>query len=217
MGRGDLANLLALLSADERQRADRYRFDGDRERYVVGRAHLRSLLASLGAGPAADIRFAYGDQGKPWLPVRPELRFNLSHAGDVSLVAVARADVGVDLEPLVPRRRLDDVAERFFSPTERSALARLAADERPAAVLRCWCRKEAYLKARGEGLARPLDTFDVATDARPSGERSLLGATRPDAREAAAWDLRDVDVGPGYVAAVALRGRITRVRVVLDM
>jgi 4'-phosphopantetheinyl transferase len=211
--RAQRAELGELLSADERRRADRYRFDGDRDRFVVARARLRLLLAALGAGAPARIQFAHGARGKLWLPAHPELQFNVSHAGGLVVVAVAwRVEVGVDVEPLERHRRQDEAAERFFSLAERSALARLHEPERAAAVLRCWCRKEAYLKARGEGLARRLDSFDVATDEPSDGAASLLLATRPDAAEAAAWHVRDLDVGAGYAAALALPGRMPRLR-----
>ena len=207
------AALVRLLSADERRRAGRFRFDDDRDRFVVSRARLRLVLAGAGAGPADRLRFATGRHGKPSLPAHPALQFNLSHAGDVALVAVAeRAAVGVDVEPLQRGRDLDEVARRFFSAAERAALARLADAARAPAALRCWCRKEAYVKARGDGLARGLDAFDVATDAAVAGRgTSLLLATRPDAEDAGRWDLRDVDVGPEHAAAVAARGRIDRV------
>jgi 4'-phosphopantetheinyl transferase len=209
------AELETVLSEDERRRADRFRFAVDRERFVVARARLRHVLAACGAGPAERIRFGYGRFGKPALPAHPALAFNLSHAGDLALVAVAwRREVGVDLERLDPDRRLDDVARRFFSSVERRGLERIGGADRAVALLRCWCRKEAYLKARGDGLTRPLDSFDVAIGEPVTAAASLLRATRPDGREAAAWDLRDLDVGAGYVAAVALRDAIRRVSVV---
>lgn len=210
--RGELMRLTGLLTADERGRAARFRFAADRDRFVVARARLRLVLASFGAGPPERIRLAHGAHGKPLLPAHPELQFNVSHAGDLALIAVARrAAVGVDLERLDRRHRLEDVAACCFSGAERAALARLDPCTRAAAVVRCWCRKEAYLKARGVGLTLPLDSFDVATDVRTASFGSLLLATRARTRDVEDWDLRDVDVGADYVAAVALRGRIRRV------
>ncbi len=207
------AALGRLLSADERQRAARFRFPDDRDRFVVARGRLRLVLACAGAGPPDRIRFAYGRHGKPSLAMQPELQFNLSHTADVAVVAVTEnAAVGVDVEELHRGRRLEQAAHRFFSAAERTALLRLADDTRAEAAIRCWCRKEAYLKARGEGLARPLDSFDVAVaDLAPRSDGSLLLATRPDSRESARWDVRDIDVGAGYAATVAVRGRMGRV------
>ncbi len=214
--RDERTYLETLLSDGERRRADRFRFAADRDRFVVARARLRLVLAGYGAGAPERIRFAYGRWGKPELPAARDLRFNLSHAGDLALIAVAwRREVGVDLERLDPERRLDDVARRFFSDAERRALDRLPGSDRAIASLRCWCRKEAYLKACGDGLARPLDSFDVAVGEPVAPRVSLLRATRPDAGETARWDLRDLDVGAGYVAAVALGGGI-RAAVLVD-
>ena len=211
--RHERAALGRLLSADERQRAARFHFAGDRDRFVVARGRLRLVLACAGAGAPDRIRFAYGRHGKPSLALQPELQFNLSHTVDVAVVAVTEnAAVGVDIEGLQRGRRLAQAAHHFFSAAERTALLQLADDIRAEAALRCWCRKEAFLKARGEGLARPLDSFDVAVaDLARRRDGSLLLATRPDSRESAHWDVRDIDVGAGYAAAVAVRGRIGRV------
>jgi len=206
------AELETLLSDDERRRVERYRFAVDRERFLVARARLRLVLARHAAGSAARLRFAYGTHGKPWVPSHPRLRFNLAHAGDLALIAVARGrEVGVDLERVTAGRYLDDVAETFFSSVEQDGLARLEGETRTRALQRCWCRKEAYVKARGTGLSLPLHTFDVVTDASASPDGSLLLATRPHAAEAGAWDLRDLDVGAAYVAALAVEGRLGRV------
>jgi 4'-phosphopantetheinyl transferase len=201
--------LEAALSDDERRRAQRFRFVADRDRFVVVRARLRVLLAGYGAGSAARIRFGYGAEGKPLVPSHPELGFNVSHSGERALIAVALGrEVGVDVERLDPDRTGDAIARRFFSRAENAALARLQGRARVMAFYRCWCRKEAYVKARGDGLSLALDSFDVAVDAGADQGASLLLATRPDAGEAARWDLRAVDVGSGYVAALAARGRI---------
>jgi 4'-phosphopantetheinyl transferase len=205
--------LASLLSADERGRAARLQRAEDRLRFVVARARLRLLLARQVGGRAEALRFGYGPHGKPFLPEHPTLRFNLAHAGEDALLAIAdRREVGVDLEALGGRRDLEDVARAFFSPAERAALAAVAPARRATAILRCWCRKESYLKARGDGLTRSLATFDVAVDvaAACAGGRSLLLATRPDAADALAWQIRDLDVGPRYVAALAVEGVVER-------
>ncbi|MEO6025723.1 MAG: 4'-phosphopantetheinyl transferase superfamily protein [Candidatus Binatia bacterium] len=179
----------------------------------MARARLREVLGRECGRAPNGLRFAYGQYGKPWLPAHPMLRFNLTHAGAVGLVAVAVGrDVGVDVEPTNRRGDLGEVATRFFSPTERAALAALDGGARAGATLRCWCRKEAYLKARGDGLTRSLDSFDVAVGERAS---SVLIATRPDPTDADAWHVTDLDVGPGYVAALAVgRGQSDAVPIV---
>jgi 4'-phosphopantetheinyl transferase len=204
VGEREGARLARLLSTGERRRAARFRFPIDRVRFVAARAGLRAVLADHARVPAADLRFGYGSHGKPWLRTMPDLRFNLSHARDLAVVAVARrCDVGIDLEPLDGARDLADVARRFFSPAENAALAALPAALRAAELARVWCRKEAYAKARGLGLALPLHTFDVAVGPVPRPRTSLLIATRPHPADARAWELHDLAVASGFVAALA--------------
>lgn len=201
----DLERDRALLSPDERRRADRYRFPVHARRFVAGRASLRRILGAYLETDPGGIVFAYGPDGKPRL-AEPEarLRFNVAHSADVALVAVAeRREVGVDLERVrrgIPHRRL---AKRFFSPPEVAALEAFATPFHEAAFFATWARKEAYVKARGEGLARWLRHFAVSVE--PSAERPALAVPeRP--REAERWTLRTIDVGPGFAAAIAIEG-----------
>jgi 4'-phosphopantetheinyl transferase len=188
----ELAILRETLTDDERERADRFVFARDRERYTVARAELRRLLANhLGAPP----RICYGAHGKPAL-VGGGLAFNVSHAHDLGVIAVAcDREIGVDVE----REREVDIAglaTRYFSPREREELLALPDAERLAAFFRCWTRKEAYVKARGEGLAIPLDAFTVSI-----GRQTDVTLAADDA---ARWSLRALDVDPGYAAAIAV-------------
>jgi 4'-phosphopantetheinyl transferase len=202
----------AVLSADEHARAGRFRIAADRDRFVVARACLRYVLSSYGAGRPERIRFHYGWKGKPVLTADRDLHFNLSHSKDLAIVALARgAEVGIDVERIrdVPSARA--IARRFFSPAESAVLTRLPSSDFKEAFWRCWTRKEAYVKACGDGLSLPLDSFDVSLEIRGW---SLLVATRPDAGEAHRWQLLDVNVGPGYVAALAVGGRVKRLRCV---
>jgi len=199
------------MTDDERERAARYRFERDRARYIVARGTLRAILGRyLGVAPA-DVRFMYGPHGKPALALEhdTDLSFNLSHAGGAALYAVTRGRrVGVDLEQVLPDNTDLGVAARFFSPREVDMLRALPPQVRHEAFFRCWTRKEAYVKARGDGLSLDLTSFDVSL---APGEPPALLATRPDPREAARWSLHDVDAGPGYAAALAVEGRDVRV------
>lgn len=197
---------LRLLSPDEIARARRFRFDRDRDRYVVGRGWLRALLASyLGVEPSS-LRFSYSRYGKPDLlqPSRP-LSFNLSHSGGFAVGAVCPgAEIGVDVELLQPEPARERVPEHFFSPDEVRTLRSLPEAQQSEAFFRCWTRKEAFIKARGDGMSLALDSFDVTLRAEDSPR---LLRTAWDAGEAACWTLHDVsDSFPGYVASLAVRG-----------
>lgn len=158
--------LAGLLSEDERRRAERFVFERDRRRYTVARARLRQLLAErLGAAPES-LQLAYSAHGKPALARRPgqrDLRFNVSHCGDVAAYAFTEGrEVGVDVEEVRVLPDADEVAMRFFSQRERAAYLRLPASERPRGFFNCWTRKEAFVKAVGDGLSHPLETLDVS-------------------------------------------------------
>ncbi len=193
------------LSADERVRARRFRFDADRRRFVAAHAALRSVLAGyLDAAPASVV-FTTGPRGKPMLDAAihgAALRFNLSHSHELALVVVARdRDVGIDVERMRVLPELPGIVARFFSAAERATLDRLPPDHRLHAFFRLWTVKEAYLKACGDGLARGLDQLDVelAPDERGASVRAL---DRPD--EGRRWELFSLTPAAGYVAAVAV-------------
>jgi len=191
-----------LLSTEERERAGRYHFDVHRNAFILTRATLRVLIAGyIGNEPEA-LCFTYAHYGKPMLDATDELRFNVSHTDGMAVLAFVKGrEIGVDVEKLREQRDARALAERFFSMKERQALEKLSDDEVDAAFFRCWTRKEAYIKAKGEGLSLPLHQFDVSIEA---SEGQLLLATRPDSSEASRWILRDFPAAPGYVAALAV-------------
>jgi len=199
----------ATLSPDERARADRFRFEWDRGRSIAARGALRAILARyLDADPRALI-FQYNPHGKPALAgvYGDALRFNLSHAGGLALYAVARGrEVGIDVERIADDVEIDALAARFFAPEETRGLAALPPEARRGAFFRCWTRKEAYVKARGLGLALPLDLFAVSV--APGEPARLSWAPEGDP---ARWSLRDLDPDPGYAAALAVEGDPARV------
>jgi 4'-phosphopantetheinyl transferase len=203
--------LADVLIADERARAARFHFERDRHRWTVARARLRLLLARYLGGPPDRFRFALGAHGKPAL-ARPEdtdLRFNVSHSRGLALYAVSRGrEVGVDVEGLRADFATDEIAERFFSPAERRALRAVPPELRCEAFFACWSRKEAYIKARGLGLAIPLDAFDVSL--APHEPAALL-ATRDEPGETVRWSLEALTPGPGFAGAVVAEGHGWRV------
>jgi 4'-phosphopantetheinyl transferase len=198
-----------LLSVDERARAARFHFERDRHHFIVARGCLRTILARYLEIAPLKIQFTYTPYGKPELSTYPSqaqtLNFNLAHSGGYALFAFTHlGEIGVDLEHVRPEFAGDDIARRFFSSDEVASLTKLPANVRHEAFFNCWTRKEAFIKAKGIGLSLPLDQFDVTM---APGEPAILLRTRWDENEAARWSLKAIDVGPGYVAAVALASR----------
>ncbi|HEV3468492.1 MAG TPA: 4'-phosphopantetheinyl transferase superfamily protein [Pyrinomonadaceae bacterium] len=202
-----LPRLFGLLSADERERAGRFRSETDRQRFVVRRAALRIILGRCQGFEPRRLRFEYGPHGKPSLAEEfggDALGFSVSHSRGAAVYAVARGRrVGVDVERVRPLPDAGQVARRFFSPGEAAALGAVAPDERLEAFYNCWTRKEAFVKACGEGLSRPLDTFDVTLAPR---EAARLLSVEGDARNAAPWSMRSLTPAPGYRAALVVEG-----------
>jgi 4'-phosphopantetheinyl transferase len=202
-----LPTLLDTLTLDERARAARFHFQRDRARFIVARGVLRVVLGRYLEIAPNRLRFCYSPYGKPALAEEfggDELRFNLSHSDGLALYALTRGrELGIDLERIRSDLADEQIAERFFSPREVATLRTLPPDLRVEAFFNCWTRKEAYIKAIGEGLSHPLDQFDVSLI--PGGPALLL-CTRPDPQEASRWSLQELPLGAGYVAALAVEG-----------
>ncbi len=202
------AVLERLLSEDECQRAARFNFERDRRRYVASRGMLRRIVACYLDDRPERLRFRYEKHGRPALvPERPDacIDFNMSHSGELALLAIAhRRRIGVDVEKVRPDIAPDEIAQRFFSPNEVRALLSLPEDLRYQAFLRCWTRKEAYVKARGEGLAIALDSFDVTL--APGVPARFVRGVGPS------WQLLGFVAEPGYAAALAYDGGPAHVR-----
>jgi 4'-phosphopantetheinyl transferase len=205
-----LAQFNDTLSPDEKRRAARYRFLRDRQRFIVARGWLRAILGMYLHLPAGDVRFCYNQHGKPELDITPESaqdgpQFNLAHTEDLALCAVTRGRrVGIDVEYIRPGFANGTLAESFFTPRETALLRSLPKGEQKRAFFTCWTRKEAYLKARGEGLIMPLDAFEVSL--LPQVAPALL-QTPADPAEAARWSLFELEIGPGYAASLAVEGQ----------
>jgi 4'-phosphopantetheinyl transferase len=186
------ADRLRLLSGAERARADRFRFEKHRARWLAGRIALRHVLADALGTDAGSIAYAVGPHGKPSLTGdhAGALGFNLSHSGGCALIAVATStELGVDIEEIHPMEDLRDVAERHFAAEERERLFSLPEDEQVPCFYRIWTRKEAYIKAIGTGLGHPLDRFAVSDEPNRCRFLHLDG----DDRAAARWSLLHLD------------------------
>jgi len=196
-----------LLSLDERERADRFRFERDAACFTIARAHLRQFLGRAVGVPATAIRFRYGVAGKPSLEREGAPSFSVSHSGAFALIALtALGPIGVDVER-IGRLAPGDPAS-YFSDAEVRSWQSLPLDEQPRAFFRGWTRKEAYLKARGDGLGFGLQRFAVSIgpDEPP---RLLWVQGEPD--EPRRWDLRDLPVDPDYSGAIVAEAPLRRI------
>ncbi|MFT4114988.1 4'-phosphopantetheinyl transferase family protein [Silvibacterium sp.] len=199
----DIAEYTSLLSPAELERARRFRFPSLFERFVSDHGRLRLLLGSyLQADPRA-VEYTENAQGKPRLSLPDcRLRFNLSHTRGVTVIAACLdAEIGVDVEVLRAVEDRDAIAEMYFSRPENEALKREPEEERDAAFLRCWTRKEAYIKARGEGLSLPLDQFAVTLSGK---DRAALTYCAWDELEPQRWRMEHLQPMPGYIGALAI-------------
>jgi 4'-phosphopantetheinyl transferase len=200
----EIASYAMLLSPDEAARADRYVFDAHRARFTAGRGILREVLSRYTGTPAETIVFTYGQQGKPELaqPGDSPLRFNAAHSEDRLVVAVTCGQmIGVDIEQVRPMHDLMLMAKRFFSAREVEELRSLPAAKQSQAFFNAWTRKEAILKAYGEGISEVLNTVEVSLlPDEPAALFSIRGSTE----EAARWSLRALDAPTGFIAALAV-------------
>jgi len=183
-------DLYATLTSDERNRSARLRFERDRRRFVVAHGALRTLLGRYLGIPPGAVRFVYNRFGKPDLsPELGRLKFSLSHSADLALIAIAAdAEIGVDVELIREQSDWAELARCFFSAAEVDQLNGLPRPLHTQAFFSCWTKKEAYVKARGEGLA-------------------LLDETPTDAVLSRRWSLYTIQPAPGYIGALVIEGR----------
>jgi 4'-phosphopantetheinyl transferase len=199
--------LAQLLNQEELARAARFHFSRDHNRFVVARAALRVILGRYLKTNPAKIQFSYSAYGKPGLAgdhSESELQFNLGHSHEIAIYAFShRRQLGIDIEHVRPEVAGEEIAERFFAAEEVATLREVPSRLRTEAFFNCWTRKEAYIKARGEGLTFPLADFAVSMT---PGESARLLTVRDAPQEAARWFLRELNPGAGYMAALAVEG-----------
>ena len=194
-----------LLSPDELARAARFHFEKDRIRFARCRSALRLLLARFLNIAPEKIRFSYTAKEKPEVSAdqnSQSLRFNLSHSDNMAVIAVGvGAAIGVDIERMRENVNTANLAERFFSPREREGIRSLPENLRFQAFYACWARKEAFLKANGEGLSFPLSDFSVSVHPEMT---PLIQEIKGDANSARNWSLIDLPLADGFRSAVAV-------------
>ncbi len=187
-------DFLLVLNQEEIKRAERFRFDEHRERYIIARAILRHILSLYTNTSPSKIEFVLGARGKPYLSQNAlNLQFNVSHSHDMAVYALTtHAEIGIDIERIEPHFT-EGVAKRFFSEKEYAALMALSEKERIPAFYRLWAGKEAVIKALGEGLYAPLADFSL--DLSEDTQTILLGQTH--------FYVKNFAAHPDYQAAFA--------------
>lgn len=196
-----------VLAPDEESRAERFRFERHKRRFIVGRAVLRKVLGSYLDLNPAQVSFGYGHKGKPFVDssINPLLRFNLSHTDELMVLAVSlKREIGVDVEFMRPISDIDQLADHCFSETELRTFRQVSARHRRAAFFRCWTRKEAYIKAIGDGFSAPLKGFDVSL--LPGAEACLL-RVEADPGEVERWSMCAFEPAPDVQGALVAAGK----------
>ena len=198
------AELCQLLSTDEHERASRFRSDRLRDHFTVARGMLRIILGRYAAISPGEIRFQQDRNGKPALAGGASISFNLAHSDDLAVYAVAsRKHIGVDIERVHVFDGMDQIARRYFCTAEYRDLVTIPEASRTAAFFRCWTRKEAFVKAMGEGLTCPLGRFEVTLE---QGSRAALAEVDGSAAVASHWSVYDVAPSDDYAAALITDG-----------
>ena len=199
--------LQQILSDDERRRAERFHFDRDRRRYIVRRGMLRLIIGDYIDREPRRLQFYAGHRGKPYLKHslgNVTLQFNLAHSKEIALYAfTSRQEIGIDVEYVRDMPDAEKIAQATYSPLENKMLQSLPEYQRQEAFFNCWVRKEAYIKAIGNGLYHGMDRFDVSL---APGEPARLVSVEGNAKQAFDWFMKSLAPADGYVAALAVKG-----------
>jgi 4'-phosphopantetheinyl transferase len=208
-----LTDHTATLSPLEKERAGKFRFDLHRNRFIAGRGLLRTILGRYLQTSPSKVGFAYSPESKPALDPKFDgagLHFNLADTEDLMLLAVTRiGPVGIDVESVQPIKEMGDLVAVFFSQRENELFQKLPPSSQPTAFFNLWTRKEALLKATGEGITRSLNLVEVSF--LPDEPTRVL-AISGDSEKGALWSLHALSPAPGFVGAVAIQARNTSLR-----
>ena len=200
--------LTQTLSMNERTRAKRFHFKQDKKRFIVGRGILRTILGCYLRIEPSRLQFCYGENGKPALANtlgKGAIHFNLSHSDGLALYFFSQdREIGVDIERVHDIDDIEQIARCFFSVRENVMFRALPKSKKKEAFFNCWTRKEAYIKAIGDGLTCPLNQFDVTLT---PGEPACLLEIKGDKQVASRWSICELSPAPGYKAALAAKAR----------
>lgn len=198
--------LIQLLSKDERSRAGRFHFEQDRTRFIARRGILRTILGTYLDVEPHRLQFYYEKNGKPRLADifdKERIHFNDSHSAGLAIIAISPSfEIGVDVERVHDIPEMNDIVEKFFTESEKTSFYSLRDGLKQEVFFKWWTRKEAFLKATGDGLFRPLNSFDMSV---APGEPTSLLRIYGDAKAASRWAIQDLKPPPGYAAAFAIK------------
>lgn len=208
-----ISKLLPLLSIEEKRRAEQFVFEKDKYSFIIRRGILRKILSYYLNVDAKKLIFSYHKNGKPWLNYKSnslEIRFNISYSNNLGAFAFGLSKkIGVDIEFIRPIPNLEQIVNNYFSGREKQDFQDLPENEKMRAFFNCWTRKEAFIKATGEGLSLPLNSFDVSL--KPSEPARLLSANMYP-RVATNWALKELKPAPGFAGALATEGPIRQLQ-----
>jgi 4'-phosphopantetheinyl transferase len=206
-GKGDVERSWEHLSPEERDRAERFRFQRDRDRFILARSTLRAILGRYLDMAPAEVRFSYARHGKPMLAegYGTRLRFNLAHSRDLALYALTHdREVGIDVEYM--REDLSEkIADHYFSPMEAARINAMDRVRGKETFFRTWTCKEAYVKARGEGLLMDFNSFSISMN---PGAAPVLAEVDGRPADHLRWSFLEIPPAPGYAAAMATDGPV---------
>lgn len=197
-----------ILSTEEIERAGKYRFRKDHDCFVAARGILRTILSYYLKIKPSQILFKYNKYGKPALSELPDkavIYFNASHSNELALYAFTFvSEIGIDVEYINRNLAFEDIVEKFFSGDEAAMLREFPEEKKAEGFFNCWTCKEAYIKARGQGLSLPLEKFSVSFAAH---ESDVLLNADDDPDESLRWVIKKLVPTPDYAAAIAVDGR----------
>ncbi len=207
--KNQLKQYAALLSSDEIDRSRKFKFEKDQETYVITRAVLRILLGKYLKQAPEEINFDYTKYKKPFLTPTNNLKFNVSHSGNMAAFAFySNREIGVDIEKIKDDFDVLELAQNFFSKKEIEVLEKLPKSELARAFYRCWTRKESFIKAEGSGLSFPLDKFTVSIESDTSAE---IVETNFSSEAYKQWSLFSFIPQENYLAAVAVKDQVNAI------
>lgn len=198
-----------ILSQDEKDRANRFRFEKDRMHYIVARGTLRTLLGQYFGKNAQSLQFTYSEFNKPMLENEQGLQFNISHAAGLGLFSFTKeSDIGVDLERVDESIEVQKLAGRFFSKNEVETIFALAENFQAKAFFYCWTRKEAFIKGHGEGLSLPLDQFEVSILESDVVQLKSIAWSPSETNQ---WSLYSFEPQRNIVGSLAVKGEVKKI------